>query len=223
MRLTSLVTSCSFLLLIILHVGTFGTFSPSSHSVMHLRADSIPPAYGSSLQKIISTLDDFDKSETLKATECFTKVNAALKELLPKSLQNEESFLCDIKEMMVTVSSMATREDELVIRLALMHGQKCPKWHEDFVKIRLLKAYHGDGTEYVNPNDNFVKLTNTMSSLQGKDLFVPPSKIEKCRVNDVLIIRGRKSKKEGFVPVLHRSPEAEHGQQRRLLLTITIP
>ena len=205
-------------------VEIHGAFFPtSSSSVMHLRAGSTPRAYECSLRKIIPTLDDFDESRTLKATECHTDIGAALEDLVPENLRNEECLLDDIQEMIATISSIATKVDEVVVRLALIRGQKCPKWHEDYVRMRLLKTYYGPGTEYVSPDDNLMRFINALHTLQGKDFFVYPSKIKRCGINDVLIIRGRKSKEEGFIPVLHRSPEEEDETQRRLLLSITIP
>ena len=219
-----LTTWCSSLLFFSNVEALGAPLTSSSSSVMHLRADPATPTYQKALEECLPTLDDFDKSKVLKATECFTSIDLALDEIVPISLRKEESFLQDIKDMAVTTSSMATRNDEIVVRLALVRGQKCPKWHEDWVRIRLLKAYYGAGTEYVQPNDNWVRLGNALKSAQGKDLAVEdPCKIEKCGVNDVLIIRGKKSKNEGFLPVLHRSPIAQDEKQRRLLLTITIP
>ena len=222
MKIASFIISYSSLF-VIATVGAFGSASSPSSSLMHLRADVTPPIYKRSLQQLIPILDDFDNSRTLKAFECFDRMTSVVEEIVPNSLRDNESFLQDVKDMMITTSSMATEKDELVVRLALMRGQKCPKWHEDYVKIRLLKAYYGNGPEYALPDDNLVRLNNALNSLQGKDLAVHPSKVKKCGVNDILIIRGKKSTEEGFIPVLHRSPAASDEKQRRLLLTITIP
>ena len=88
------------------------------------------------------------------------------------------------------------------------------------MKLRLLKTYIGQGTEYCDPADSAIRVNNFLYRKFGREIVIDESKIKKCHTNDVLIISGL-GNTEYQIPVLHRSPPVRENQ-RRLLFTITI-
>jgi Protein of unknown function (DUF1826) len=153
------------------------------------------------------------------------RVQAALRELLPRSLYDAEggNIRADITEMIELMTELSSSRDcELTCRLNLMAGVRCPKWHEDYVRLRLIKAYFGAGTQWVDPNDLSVRMENNARSSMGMDRTVSDvTKIQKANAGDVLVIAG-KNRGEGIPAVLHRSPPVGKTDYR-LLFTITEP
>ena len=122
----------------------------------------------------------------------------------------------------------ACEHDAVTCRLQLLEGIRCPKWHEDHVKLRLIKTYCGQGTDWVDPDDKVIRAANALRSQMDWDLKVDDeSKINQASAGDVLIITGRKreivndGKTINPVPVLHRSPLVNKNS-RRLLFTVTV-
>ena len=146
-----------------------------------------------------------------------------LQSLIPSTLMATEHdrkrLLDDMHTNMLMMQQQAAADDEITCRLTLLEGVRCPKWHQDNVKIRLLKTYVGQGTDFVNPNDLSVRFLNYVRGLFDQDLDVNPNKIQRAREGDVLIIRGKVDNQE--TAVLHRSPPASDGE-RRLLYTVTV-
>ena len=156
-----------------------------------------------------------------------------------------------------TSSSYTKSDDDRVIssatiicRLAIVHGVRCPKWHEDNVYMRLIKSYYGPGTDWIHPSHTIVRLENYFRGLCDMDLSVRyPMWIQHAKCLDTLIINGKKRGtkkwplhgikegplhgiKEGIkgwtsgvdkqsLPVLHRSPVVDP-TSKRLLYTVTI-
>ena len=48
----------------------------------------------------------------------------------------------------------------LVCRLQLLDSVRCPKWHMDYVKLRLVKTYYGTGTQFIDPSDMKIRFLN---------------------------------------------------------------
>jgi hypothetical protein len=138
----------------------------------------------------------------------------------------------------------------ITCRLAIVHGVRCSKWHEDNVYMRLIKSYYGPGADWIHPSHTIVRLENYFRGLCDMDLSVRyPMWIQHAKCLDILIINGKKRRtkkwplhgikegplhgiKEGIkgwtsgedyqsLPVLHRSPVVDL-KSKRLLYTVTI-
>ena len=194
------------------------SLATAAKSVIYQRC-LILPAFIGEVGVLLPSVQSFDNTISLPPKATFRGINGIIESIVPSSLRTVEGFCTDIKDLIVTVSSLASSEDKLIIcRLALLDSErKCPQWHEDYVKVRLLKTYSGLGTEYCSPEDRLVRLSNFARSIFDIALSVDPGKVKQTYVNDALIISGRNRK--GFIPVLHRSPMDDN---RRLLLTISI-
>ena len=168
--------------------------------------------------EIFQDISPFDLSFDVKQNS-----NVVAKYLLPDSLQTSDELILDISSMIDLMKQICDKNDLISARLHYISGTKCPKWHFDNVKFRLLKTYYGPGTQWVNPNEMFIRAANSMQQIIGEDLkVVDDSKIITANPGDIAIFRGKLG--SGILkpaPVLHRSPPIDSSISR-ILLAITI-
>ena len=189
--------------------------------------------YSRSLFELINSgLPTFDNSFTIKSDEnseiIFSAFDAA-DSIIPYELKNidDRKLYNDVVETIDMIFEYVKSPNDIIVcRFAMLNGVKCPKWHEDNVKWRILKTYCGKGTQWVNPNDVTIRVRNRILSWLSKDLYVEKEKIIQQKVGDILVIRGKSQlngPSSGFfsVPVLHRSPPVSEND-KRILLTITL-
>lgn len=138
--------------------------------------------------------------------------------IFPFDVTNAASSV--IEDMKQLAQIMLSYNSPITCRLALMQGVRCPQWHEDYVRLRLIKSYLGPGTDWVDPGDKVVRSTNWINVQLDQPLTVPSEKIRHSKEGDILVLAGRRHD-SGVVPVLHRSPISS-SLERRLLYTITI-
>ncbi|SIN82772.1 Protein of unknown function [Parasphingorhabdus marina DSM 22363] len=92
------------------------------------------------------------------------------------------------------------------IRLELVTGNSCWKFHCDYVEMRLITTYAGRGTQWLDRR-NADRLT------RGLD----PETIHELRPGDVGLFKGRLGNGD---PAIHRSPPIEGTGEQRLLLVL---
>lgn len=134
------------------------------------------------------------------------------------------SVCIDMDQLIDSMRLIATENDNIICRLAVVSGVRCPKWHEDYVDLRLIKSYCGSGTDWIDPNDLPTRFLNFFRARADMDLIALNSEdIIHGECGDTIVIPGRKRqlKVPDSVPVLHRSPITEENC-RRLLFTVTI-
>lgn len=174
------------------------------------------------LESCLNALPNFDHSYNFRRSEIDSVVGDAISVLVPPPLLTNENLISDVMSMINLLADYSLPDDNMSCRLALINGVRCPKWHEDTVKIRLIKTYFGQGTEWADPSDLMIRANNHMRSMMDWDLEVKDrTKIRGAEVNDILIISGKNVGDSSVVPVLHRSPQVRE-TDRRLLLTVTI-
>mmetsp|Transcript_11742 Transcript_11742/g.11377 ORF Transcript_11742/g.11377 Transcript_11742/m.11377 type:complete len:220 (+) Transcript_11742:103-762(+) len=193
----------------------------SSTSLIHKKSFGCTENCWHKIETVIDDLEIFDSSISFQRNEVASSMNLILNTILPPSLLQIGNLKDDVVDMINTTRDLALPNESITCRLALLKGVRCPKWHEDYVKIRLIKTYYGVGTEFVNPDDWIVRSINHLRAYMDLDLEVESSKVIRASVNDVLIVSGRGREDLSIVPVLHRSPPVEE-KERRLLLTVTI-
>ena len=170
----------------------------------------------------VGSLNNFDNSFKIERSKVEVSLPIILDGIFPSVLLNIDRLRNDATDLIMSMTALSLHSETISCRLALINGVRCPKWHEDYVKIRLLKTYHGVGTEWVDPSDLGIRAMNQLRSAMDWDLDVKDErKIKRALVNDVLIISGRNREDSVIIPVLHRSPPVVESD-RRLLLTITI-
>ncbi|MHA3979375.1 DUF1826 domain-containing protein [Halovulum sp. GXIMD14794] len=102
--------------------------------------------------------------------------------------------------------SEITGQELMHLRLDVVRGNACHRFHTDYVPLRMLCTYRGSGTQF---------------GPAGED--GNPSTVDQMRAGDVGLFRGRLW--PGDVPcgLLHRSPPIEGTGEIRLLLAIDPP
>ena len=97
----------------------------------------------------------------------------------------------------------AAETNTLNLRLDVVSGNACHKFHQDYVTARLLCTYRGAGTQYGHA---------------GADRI--PDTVHQMNEGQVGIFRGRLCSGGQETSLLHRSPPIEGSGERRLLLVI---
>jgi len=102
--------------------------------------------------------------------------------------------------------SRISGHERMHIRLAVVQGNACHRFHVDYVSARLLCTYRGSGTQF---------------GPAGED--GTPTTVDQMRAGDVGLFRGRLW--PGDIPcgLLHRSPPIEGTDETRLLLAVDPP
>jgi hypothetical protein len=94
------------------------------------------------------------------------------------------------------------------LRLEVITGDACRKYHADYVTARLITSYAGLGSQWISDAD--------AAALAGG---LPPDRVqpEQLRSGDVALFKGRRWSER---PIIHRSPPIAGTGQRRLVLVI---
>lgn len=212
---------------LVTYLDSLEAFQEDSMRFQHFSIAIIPKSHGfcddaeSNLSAILATRASlFDNSliidpvqidnSTVLETRLFTH-------LFPLDVIDAASNVIDDMKQLAQI--MLSFNLPITCRLALMQGVRCPQWHEDYVRLRLIKSYLGFGTDWVDPGDKIVRLTNWINAQLDRPLTVPPEKLRHAKEGDILVLAGRRH--ENGVPVLHRSPISST-LERRLLYTVTI-
>lgn len=111
-----------------------------------------------------------------------------------------------------------THSKKIRLQLDVVSDTRCPLFHVDNIKQRLLCTYRGLGTEWLR--DDQVKRDGLCSGDNLK-IVKDASKILRAKEFDILILRGLKFSKD-CKGAVHRSPEINFrdSDHRRLILKI---
>jgi hypothetical protein len=111
-----------------------------------------------------------------------------------------------------------TSSKQVRIQLHSVENTRCPLFHVDNIKQRLLCTYKGLGTEFLSDDQ---VMREGLCSGDNEKVVKDFSKILKAQEFDLLILKGLKHH-EGSLGAVHRSPEIDSRDsgQRRLILKI---
>ncbi len=113
----------------------------------------------------------------------------------------------DIAKLATQFASIM-QESRVSIRLEIITGDACKKFHADYVTARLISSYAGPGTQW-------------LSNADAADLAagVPVERLDVRAVfaGEVALFKGRRWTD---APIIHRSPPIAGTGQRRLVLVI---
>lgn len=143
-----------------------------------------------------------------------------LDDLLP-----EFAFYSQLNEDIKLLTEMFSCLFELKfigLRLTVLTGSMCPKFHVDWVPCRLVTTYCGVGTEWL-PHEN-VDRSKLGTGSGGKSdaesgLYNSPKVIQTLNCGDVALLKGESWQGNEGCGLVHRSPAVPENQ-RRLLLTM---
>ncbi|MEP3225635.1 MAG: DUF1826 domain-containing protein [Parasphingorhabdus sp.] len=95
---------------------------------------------------------------------------------------------------------------KIEIRVELVTGNSCWKFHSDYVEIRLITTYIGRGTQWIDQYD----IDRISDGLEPLD-------INELEPGDVGLFKGKLNNNQ---PVIHRSPPIDGSGEKRLLLVL---
>ncbi len=111
-----------------------------------------------------------------------------------------------IEDILVLCNSFRelTTSPSIEIRLEVVTGNSCWKFHSDYVEMRLITTYLGRGTQWIDDR----KFDREADNLES-------DAINELRGGDVGLFKGRLAKGR---PAIHRSPPVSGTGEKRLLL-----
>jgi hypothetical protein len=94
------------------------------------------------------------------------------------------------------------------LRLEIVTGDACHKFHADYVPLRLITSYSGPGSQWIS-NEDAAALAQGVSADQLE--------VRQILAGEVALFKGRLLTDS---PIIHRSPPIAGTGQRRLVLVI---
>jgi hypothetical protein len=117
------------------------------------------------------------------------------------------------------------RTPRVKVSLASVRSDACRRFHADFVPLRMLCTYAGPGTEFVR--DPYVRrgIADGWDDIDAaNDATVPDrSRVERCAVGDLLVLKGEAWPGNRGRGAIHRSPPIERERTPRIVLTLDVP
>ncbi|MCU1775367.1 DUF1826 domain-containing protein [Pseudomonas sp. 13B_3.2_Bac1] len=130
-----------------------------------------------------------------------------------RDLQGYEAFIADL-QWLVSAFACLLGARRIGLRLRVLDKAMCPRFHVDYVPVRLITTFAGIGSQWLKEGVmDREQLGQANAEPQGM------SQIQQLKRGDVALLKGEKwLGNEGF-GLIHRSPQPAAGE-RRLLLTL---
>ena len=136
------------------------------------------------------------------------------------------TLLADDIETLARRFARITGAPEVVASLAIVHTDKCRKFHADYKPLRLLCTYLGPGTEWVDNADvDRTHLAQVVDTVELANARIVPrsSRIQRAQAGDVVILKGELHPGNHGRGAVHRSPPIQATLDTRLVLTLDTP
>ena len=102
--------------------------------------------------------------------------------------------------------------------LAIVDNDMCRRFHTDLNYIRMLCTYSGPGTLWLSENNLNREALDDLES--NNSIVINNDSINQVRTGSVAILKGGLYPRKGTKAIVHRSPNIQESQQKRLLLRI---
>ncbi|AFJ03615.1 Protein of unknown function (DUF1826) [Methylophaga frappieri] len=136
-------------------------------------------------------------------------------------LPSESLLLFDIQRLISLFADLFDLH-EVGLRLEKIGATMCPRFHTDKLACRLVTAYHGVGTQWLDENNiDRCKLGAGAAGLPDSQsgIYQFENQIRTANTSDVLLLKGDSWPESPVAGIVHRSPPACPNQPR-LLLTL---
>lgn len=132
--------------------------------------------------------------------------------LLPGAadLHGYESFVADVAWLVAAYTCLLGAR-RIGLRLRVLEGAMCPRFHVDKVPLRLLTTYIGAGSEWLKEE--------AIDRGQLRTAQPAVDNIQRLQAGEVAILKGEKWLGNEGAGLVHRSPMTAPGE-RRLLLSL---
>ena len=121
--------------------------------------------------------------------------------------------------MLARLAATAGRTRAVRLKLEPVLGDRCSRWHEDHVVMRLLCTYRGPGTEWL-PEAGVDRARLRHGTGPNPDVCRAPAFVERFERHEVAIYKGALHPHTAGRGLVHKSPAIEGTGAARLLLTI---
>jgi hypothetical protein len=144
--------------------------------------------------------------------------------VLPEAPQHEgRTVMQSDIEMLVEVFADLMDCPQVALRLEVLHRAMCPRFHTDHVGIRLVCAYRGDGTQWIDDvGADRRKLGRGSEGLpdEASGLMTIGTPVHTIPPFHVALLKGSLWQGNGARGVIHRSPAIAPEQAPRVLLAL---
>ncbi|BBH48764.1 DUF1826 domain-containing protein [Pseudomonas sp. KU43P] len=123
-------------------------------------------------------------------------------------LQGYEGFVADVA-WLISAYTCLLGARRVGLRIRVLQGAMCPRFHVDNVPVRLLTTYTGPGSEWLEEG------VIERSGLQRAE--APVDNIRQLQAGEVAVLKGERWLGNEGAGLIHRSPAS---QARRLLLSL---
>lgn len=143
-----------------------------------------------------------------------------LRKDLLKRLPAPEAAEVLVQDVQLLAEAMACLfdTDTVGIRLRLLDGVMCPRFHVDNLPVRLVTTYHGPGSEWL-PEAATNRAGLGAPSPDKPEIVRELEAIQRLNAGDLALLKGGGWEGNENQALVHRSPALVEGQ-KRLLLTI---
>lgn len=135
--------------------------------------------------------------------------------------QSSEALAADIAELSEMFACLFDLET-VGLRLTVLRGSMCPRFHVDFVPCRMITTYCGVGTEWLahgSVDRSKLGRGNNGKPDHESGVYTDVSLINRLNCGDVALLKGEAWQGNENAGLVHRSPEVGEGQSR-LLMTL---
>jgi len=135
---------------------------------------------------------------------------------LPKwalTIEGADDWVADADEL-IGMYRCLFEPDTVGLRLHVLKGTMCPRFHVDRVPVRLLCTYQGTGTEWL-PEDQVIR-PSQLGPLP--DQSVEPTNVERLGTGTIALLKGESWVGNEGKGLVHRSPSP--GRHPRLVLAL---
>lgn len=127
-----------------------------------------------------------------------------------------KTWLSDM-EFLIEMFSDLLGLEKVGLRLGFLKNTLCPKFHVDFVGIRLLCTYQGYATEFID--------RSMLHNVSLQEINDSPNTytniIQRAKVGDIVLLKGEKWEGNSGFGAVHRSPNVEN-QTMRVVISLDI-
>lgn len=136
------------------------------------------------------------------------ELNGLLREAA--DLYGYEGFVADVSWLVAAFTCLLGAR-RVGLRLRVLDGAMCPRFHVDHVPLRLLTTYAGAGSEWVEEG--------AIERARMQPEQPPVDKVRRLVAGEVAVLKGEKWLGNEGAGLVHRSPLTGPGE-RRLLLSL---
>lgn len=146
--------------------------------------------------------------------EILSKDEIPSSEILNFLKENNLRHLKEDIEYLIQIYTDLLGSEKIGLRFGILESTLCPRFHTDYVGIRLVCTYSGSGTEYLYNS----KKNRTRLQLQyEKNKMLDFQNIQNANPFDILLLKGENYPENLGSGAIHRSPIINPGEQRILM------